>query len=301
MKHLRFAVIAGLAAVLATASWAQRSRIGSRNGAGPLVDPTTVIVVEGTVVQFVAGFGQGMPELLVEDGAGTVHTFVLGPFFYVREQGFVAYPSDLVTVTALACSLCDTGLAVVSVVNATQGVTLLLRDTDGIPLWGQGSAGQGGGNGGPGTGGCGEGNGNGAGGGGGSTGHGQGNGNGNQGGNGHGSGQGGQMGLDLASLATFEGTVAVSEQPCGDGPASVTLATVAGEVSILLSPASVLVTAGYWPAAGDALQIVAAAATTPSAQVWVALTLTDLASGLTFVLRDPATGVPVAGGGRSGR
>ena len=41
--------------------------------------------------------------------------------------------------------------------------------------------------------------------------------------------------------------------------------------------------------------------TVGSEEVWVVLSITDAATGLELVLRDPATGFPVARGARRGR
>jgi hypothetical protein len=300
MKNSKLVVIVTLALALASPTLAQRSRVGSRNGSGPLIDPATVVVVDGTVQEFVAGLGQGMPSLVVADAAGSLSTFILGPFWYLSQEGFVAAPGDLVTVTAYACTVCETGMAVVTVVNTTQGVTLVLRDTNGLPLWtqqqaGAGASGQGG---------------NGQGSQGGGSGNSGGNGNGEAGGRGRSgnSGNGGAgMGScnhlvpDLARTTTLSGTVADFVAASGDGPASVTLTTSAGEVIVLLSPASVLVTAGFAPALGTALDVVAAPVEIDGTQVWIALTVTDVASGLTLVFRDPATGLPVTGTQRGRR
>lgn len=279
MKHLKFAAITLVALMLAASSFAQRSRLGSRSSSGPVIDPAAVVVVEGTVDQFTAGLGQGMPELVVMDAAGTLHTFILGPFWYLEEQGFVADAGDLVTVTAYTCTTCDTGVAVASVVNTTQGITLTLRDESGFPLWTQRQPGDGGGNG---------------------------QGEGGQGGNGshnsgcNGTGANGQNIPDLSRATTYSGTVVSWSLEPGAGPATVVLATADGEVSIVLSPASILVKAGYQPAVGAALEIVAAPVTMDGAQVWLAITVKDVASGLQIVLRDPATGLPVTGA-RHGR
>ena len=291
MRALKITAAILLGFTVATAATAQRGRQGSANGQGPQVDPTQTIVVEGVVVQFVAGLGQGMPELQVEDAAGTEYSFVLGPFWYLTEQGFTAEAGDEVTVTAYVCAECDTGLAVASVVNSTKGVTLNLRDETGKPLWtsrqgGGGTGGQGGG--------C------------------QGNGGNGNGGKGGGRGSGGQgdgggaelrdhLILDLTKTTTFVATVTSYTVAAGNGAATLVAATDSGEISFLLSPIRVLLRAEFTPAAGDALEITAAPATVDSEQVWVVLTIRDVATGLELVLRDPATGFPVAGKAHRGR
>ncbi len=303
MKRFTLVLIAALAVVLASPTLAQRSRVGSRSGSGPRIDPANVVVVDGTVQEFVAGFGQGIPLLVVADAAGDLHTFILGPYWYLSEQGFVAVPGDLVTVTAYACTACETGVAVVTVVNTSQGVTLTLRDANGLPLWtqrqgGSGASGPAGG----GQGGNGGGNGNQAGNGNGQAGGSGGNGNGGNGGNGgQGTGPCDHLLPDLARTTTVSGTVTDFVPASGAGPAAVTLSTPAGEVTVLLSPASVLTKAGFELAVGMALEVVAAPIELDGTQVWIALTVTDPASGLTLVFRDPATGLPVTGAGRGNR
>ncbi len=306
MKHLKTFAIVGVLTALASPVLAQRSGAGARDGTGPLIDSATLVVVEGTVKEFVAGFGQGAPSLVVADAAQDLHTFILGPFWYLSAQQFVAAPGDLVTVSAYPCQLCETGVAVVKVVNATQGVTLTLRDENGVPLWTHRQAGHGAG--GQGSGGASAGQGNG---GKGSGGNGNGgNGTGDQGrgapggGKGNGGPEGGGLGNcggllpDLARTTTFSGSVVSFAAAAGAGPASVTLSTAGGEVTVLLSPAMVLMKAGYTPTPGAELEIVAAPAELNGSEVWLALTLTDVASGLTLVFRDPATGLPVAGARR---
>ncbi len=115
-----------------------------------------------------------------------------------------------------------------------------------------------------------------------------------------GSGTGDHLVPDLDRMTTFAGTVVSTSIVAGAGAGTLVLATSAGDVSFLLSPVSVLIRAGFDPAVGDALVITAAPVTIDSQEVWLAITMTDDASALVIVLRDPATGLPV-GGQRSGR
>jgi len=303
MKHLKFFVFAAVVVALTSPVLAQHRGAGARDGTGPLIDSATLVVVEGTVNEFVAGFGQGAPSLVVADAAQDLHTFILGPFWYLSAQQFVAAPGDLVTVSAYPCQLCETGVAVVKVVNATQGVTLTLRDENGVPLWtsrqaGHGAGGQGGSGGSAGNGNGGNGNGGGSNAGNGRSATGGGNGKGHAGQGCAGLGSCDHLVPDLARITTFSGNVVTFVGAAGAGPASVTLSTAAGEVTVLLSPAMVLMKAGYAPTSGAELEIVAAPAELNGSEVWVAVTLTDVASGLTLVFRDPATGLPVAGARR---
>ncbi len=292
MNKFKVAGLVLLSLAVAGSGFAQNGQRGARDGSGPLIATADTVTTEGVVVQFVAGPGQGMPELQVEDAAGVLHTFILGPFWYLKEQGFTAQAGDSVIVTAYPCTLCDTGFAVAAVVNVTAGVTLTLRDEDGLPIWPRlqaGSANAGAGsNGGSGNGAMG------------------------QGGattrtvrpvvrsSGYGSGTGDQLVPDLGRMTTYTGTVVSSSISAGAGAATLVLATSGGDVSFLLSPVWVLIRAGFDPAVGDALSVTAAPVTIDDQEIWVAITVTDVASGLVLVLRDPATGLPV-GGQRTGR
>ena len=292
MSRFKVAGLVLLSLAVAGSGFAQNGQRGARDGSGPLITTADAVTTEGVVVQFLAGPGQGLPELQVEDAAGVVHTFILGPFWYLTEQGFTAQAGDAVIVTAYPCAVCDTGFAVASVVNVTAGVTLTLRDEDGLPIWPRLQAGES--NAGAGSNG---GNRNGAQVKGGTTArtvrpvvH----------GSGYGSGTGDQLVPDLSRVTTYAGTVVSSSIQAGTGAATLVLATSAGDVSFLLSPVYVLIRAGFDPATGDALTVVAAPVSIDDQEVWVAITITDDATGLVLVLRDPATGLPV-GGQRSGR
>jgi hypothetical protein len=306
MRTLKVVGMTVLGLAIATTGMAQRTRQGARDGSGPAIDTARIQVVEGVVVHFVAGLGQGMPELQVTDAAGTQYAFVLGPYWYLADQGFAADPGDAVTVVGYACASCDTGIAVASVVNGTKGITLGLRDEYGLPLWtSRQPAGAGGGLGGNGGADGGTGGSRGNGGGGGTPGRVQGGGgNGGNGGNGGGAGctaiHDGLI-LDLSRTTTFTATVASFTLTAGRDAATLVAATSSGEVSFLVAPAWVLLRAEFTPEAGDALEIVAAPATVGTEEVWVVLSTKDAATGLELVLRDPATGFPVARGARRGR
>ena len=281
MNKLRITGLVLLAITVAGSSLAGTGQRGNRGGSGPLITTAQTVTVEGTVVQFVAGLGQGMPELQVEDAGGALYTFVLGPYWYLTDQGFTAQTGDAVVVTAYPCALCDTGFAVVSVVNVTAGVTLTLRDANGLPIWPQLQPSE------PGGGGQGQ----------------------SSGKTGtarpvirsstSGSGTGDRLVPDLTRTTTFTGTVASYSVVAGTGAGTLVLATDTGDMSFLLSSVWVLIRAGFEPAVGNALTVVAAPVTIDDQEIWVAITITDDATGLVLVLRDPATGLPV-GGQRSG-
>jgi hypothetical protein len=310
MKTMKVVGIMALAIAVAATATAQRARQGGGTGSGPAIDVTQVAVVDGTVVQLVAGAGEGMPELQVTDTAGVEHSFVLGPIWYLTEQGFKADAGDTVKVIAYVCTTCDTGVAVATVVNVSKGLTLALRDEAGMPLWMSRQAGSGNG-GGNGTGGNGNNGGStpgrGQGGiGGNGSGNGGGNGSGNPGGNGGGGNGGGAetcdaLTVDLTRSTTYAATVVSYTFSGGTGAAALVATTNAGEIAFLASPAWVLARAEFAPEIGTALEITAAPATVNGEEAWVILVIKDIATGTSLVLRDPATGLPVSRGIRRGR
>ncbi len=282
-------VAAGMAAVaLAGSAWAQRgggSGNGARDGSGPLVDTSKPVTVQGDVVAFLAGVGQGMPELVIRDAGGVETAFVLGPYWYLQQQGFVAQPGERAVVNGFACSSCEHGIAVTSVVNLTRSLTLTLRNADGTPLW-IGSTHSGVrrhlGTGAPGAGAMG----------------------GRATGAGTGSGRGPAAGglhcngtlPDLARTTTFAGAVSSFTGGAGQGYPTLVVATTQGDVTIMLSPYRVLLQAGYTPAPGAQVAVVAAPVDVDGTDEWVAITLTDVASGLELQFRNPETGFPVVAG-----
>ena len=287
MKKTLIAASAVLIALtLASTSQAQ-SRGQGRGGPGggpgtgtPQVDVLHPVVVEGTVVRFAAGPGLGMPTLAVKDASAKETSFVLGPYRYLSAQGFVAEPGDVVKVTAYPCASCPDGAAVATVVNVTRKLTLELRSADGTPLFmgrgrGQGMRGAGAGLN------CGS----------------------AAPAAGMARGPNGAMacdgnGPDMARAISLDGIVrSFTGGPLAGRPTLV-LTTTSGDRTILLAPYRALVSASFEPKAEMRLSLQAAPVTHDGAEEWVAISVKDLSTGLTVVLRD-ATGLPV--GGRGGR
>lgn len=103
-------------------------------------------------------------------------------------------------------------------------------------------------------------------------------------------------GPDLTKVATYTGAVRSFTGGAGEGFPTLVLTTSAGDVSIVLSPYRALLQAGYTPAVGAEVEVKAAPVSVDGVEHWVALVLTDSASGLQVVLRDPETGLPLAMG-----
>ena len=108
---------------------------GPANGPGTGTPPTgPESTISGTVVEFTAGAGLGMPTLVVRSGS-TDTALVLGPYRVLAAAGFSAKAGDLVEATVVACTECPTGFAVITIRNLTNGTSAELRGADGTPHW----------------------------------------------------------------------------------------------------------------------------------------------------------------------
>lgn len=291
ISSMKSLVVIGAALVLAASVGAQQRRGATGTGTVPRIDTGAAVTMSGEVVVFLAGYGEGMPELVIRESSGTESTFVLGPFYYLQAQGFTAQPGDLAEVQGWACATCEHGVAVAQVKNLTRSLTLVLRNADGTPAWigtqnvgvrrrlGAGTSGTGTVAGAQATGSQDTGNGPAA----GMRRHG-----------GQGVCSGG--GPDLLRAATYAGTVKSFVGGAGEGFPTLVLTSSAGEVTIVLSPYRALLQAGYTLAIGAEVTVKAAPVTVDGVDHWVALTLTDLATGLQVVLRNPETGLPLVAG-----
>jgi hypothetical protein len=280
-RHVTMVLAGAMGLVMVGSAGAQQARRGVRDGSGPQVDVTQVTTFSGSVVGFLAGAGMGTPQLTV-DVAGTPSTFVLGPYPYLLEQGFVAEPGDQVTVTAFACASCPSGLAVARVENTTRNLTVVLRGDNGLPLWIGGGAGRDGTprrvlrpRSGPGMGGGG-----------------QAMGTAKRGTVGHGRLCGG-VGPDMTRATTFSGTVASFVGGPGEGLPVLTLATASGPVEIMASPYHAIAHAGYTFEEGRQLTVAAAPVDLDGEDHWVAISITDASTGLVIQLRDAESGLPL--------
>ena len=272
MKRNLLLTIAAIALV-ATAAFAQQHRRGAGAGSGtPPAGPQSVLT--GTVVQFLASSGTGMPSLVIQQG-GSEQTLVLGPFWFLQNAKFAAVAGDSVEVTVMACSSCPSGYAVLSVKNLTSGTTVTLRNADGLPLWQSGRQGGPGsqvGQGGP------------------ASGMG-----GNRGGQRRGQGACNGTGPDMTRAASFTGTAVSFTGGAGAGRPTLVLATAAGEKTFLVAPYKAVVQSGLQFPAGTAFTLTAVPNVNDE---WVVISLKDDATGSELVLRDPQTGLPVGGRGR---
>ncbi len=279
MRTKSAALIAATLALVAmsTTALAQQQRLPrrglDRGGTTLPAASTDTVAIAGTVVSFTAAAALGLPTLVV-DASGTEYTFVLGPYRNLVAQGFEAAPGDLVTVVAYECTQCEQAYTVVQVTNETTGDVLVLRGDDGRPVW-------------------------------------------RSRGNGPSAlatlqdavdkGNGSMVARvrdrlcdgalpDLSQVTTFEGTVAAFAGEPGLGLPILTLTTPDGDVAIVVSPYWVLLAAGVTYTEGQSLSVLAAPVYAEGTAYWVAISVTDLATGFTLEFRDTSTGRPIGAG-----
>ena len=120
---------------------------GPMGGSGPQVDPAKVTNVNGDVVKFTGGPGQGRPTLVLSV-SGKEESYVLGSWRYLAAQKFSPAAGDRLHLVLWACAACPQGNVVAEIQNFRTGEVLKLRAADGSPIF----AGRGGrgGRGGPG-------------------------------------------------------------------------------------------------------------------------------------------------------
>jgi hypothetical protein len=251
---------------------------GPGDGSGiPVVDPSATVLLEGPVVSFVAGPGMGLPTLTVNDPVEGATEVRLGPFRILRDAGFTADVGDLVRITAYPCVLCTAEYAAASVENLTTGISVTLREDDGTPVW-LGTNGPGAGSRGPNS----------------SQGPGFGPGS-SRPGRGSGRGMGTCLGLgpDVSAAVTVTGTVVAFSGGPGVGVPMLTLAAGGDELNLVAGPWRIWDAAGFFPQEGQELVVTYAPAERDGETHLVILTVTEPATGLTLVLRDPETGKPL--------
>jgi hypothetical protein len=128
-----------LVVLLAIAGTTLAAGAGPGNKSGqPMMELTNPVSLTGTIVDtshYAAGVGSGQGEasstLLFRSTDGKEIRLVVGPSWYLDNQGLTFAAGDAVTVTGWYET--DGDLAVASV--ATDGKTITLRDVDGRPLW----------------------------------------------------------------------------------------------------------------------------------------------------------------------
>jgi hypothetical protein len=128
-----------LVVLLAIAGTTLAAGAGPGNGSGqPMMEGTNPVSLTGTIVDtshYAAGVGSGQGEassyLLFRTTDGKEIRLVVGPSWYLDNQGLTFAAGDAVTVTGWYEA--DGDLVVASV--ATDGKTIVLRNAGGRPLW----------------------------------------------------------------------------------------------------------------------------------------------------------------------
>ena len=98
---------------------------------------------------------------------------------------------------------------------------------------------------------------------------------------------------------SLEGTVKSFSSGPGVGRPTLVFSTSKGDRTVVLSPYRALMAAGFTPAEGAKLTIRMAPVTIDGTDEWVAISVSDPATGFTLALRDATTGRGLGGRGRS--
>jgi hypothetical protein len=100
-------------------------------GIGLQVDLATLVELEGVATQMGLGLGTHQNAITFSAG-GTDYSLALGPIWYMAQQGFSLDAGDGLRVRMAQCAR---GWVAFEVTNLTSGLTLVLRDEQGVPLW----------------------------------------------------------------------------------------------------------------------------------------------------------------------
>lgn len=232
-------------------------------------DPSAAFPVTGTVTAVVAGFGSGMPVIVVDDATLGSIAVGLAPIWFLDQIGFSVSVGDEVNLLAYPCATCSVGAVAAWVDNITTGVSATLRDEDGVPLW-RDIGGSGGGSGGP----WGEPQRFGA----------------------HCTANG----ADMTSAATVQGTVASFTGGPGKGTPVLVLDVDGNLLELVVSPYWAVAAAGLDLSVGTALEVTYAPVGCDGSSILVAISITHVDTGVTVQLRDPETGYPLLGSAGAG-
>jgi len=90
-------------------------------------------VIEGTVEDFQAEAGKGMPTMVLKQIDGSLVTVRVGPYSAWMDSQFSVQKGDQVVVNAFSCLRNTENLAALEITNKTRGTQLALRDEYGRP------------------------------------------------------------------------------------------------------------------------------------------------------------------------
>jgi hypothetical protein len=111
-------------------------------GTGPAAfDPSTVVVLTGTVKSVSMDYGKRFPSFVLETAQGSV-TLMAGPSWLLTRAGFRISIGETMVVTAFPCLQGENTYAAMRLVNQATGAALELRDENGVPVAGFGGRGR---------------------------------------------------------------------------------------------------------------------------------------------------------------
>jgi hypothetical protein len=232
------------------------------------VDLSTVRTVQGSVTAVSLEAGIGLPGFVLGTSDGSSLSVHLGPYWYLVSQNFSLGIGDAVSATVSDCPKTpDTqDVTAFSVEDLTSGASILLRDSEGAPVWQSGRKGNG-------------------------------NGSGQGGGKGHGGcqangcrhgGYGVGGSVDLATLVETEGTATAVGLGLGTHHNTITFSAGGTDYALGLGPLWYMAQQGFTVTAGDALRVKMA----QCSMGWTAFEVANLTTGQTLLLRDDQ-GVPL--------
>jgi hypothetical protein len=124
--------------LLVAASLAAQSGNGTCTGNGtgtPALDPATLASFDGTVTAVNIAWGQGTPSATLQTADGQ-KTVLLGPIWFMDQNGFVLEAGDFLTVAAFTGSCSGQPCLIAKEVqDHAKGTVLAFRNDEGFPLW----------------------------------------------------------------------------------------------------------------------------------------------------------------------
>lgn len=134
MKRIVFCVIPLFIASFMMAQGYRGSGYWRANGRTE-INPTTLMMYEGTITAVDIFRGKGHPNITVATENGELN-FTLGPVWLLEEKGLVLEKGDRVTIRAFMCYRTGkTEYVSKEITNDTKGVSAVFRDDNGNPLW----------------------------------------------------------------------------------------------------------------------------------------------------------------------
>jgi hypothetical protein len=129
--YSNFIAIIVAAGTLALAQGPRGPQPGYPTSPASGLDMTKVQTIEGVAVSVNVGYGSQYPSIQINQT-----TVKVAPVWYLLENDFEIKSGDKVKVTAApSLQVKDTYLSAITIANTVSGVSIMLRDSNGIPLW----------------------------------------------------------------------------------------------------------------------------------------------------------------------